>query len=327
MWDKLYKKFNYPSEKRFYEILRDNNIKATHKEVKEWIKQQNIAQVHKPITNIKAKQRHIIATAPYETYQMDLLDYQKYARNNNGNRYILICVDLFTRKAYAEAIKTKKPTDTKQGLSKILLKETPSVIYSDNGNEWKGDFKKFLNEKNILHFTNEVGDHNTLGIIDRFSRTIKNAIAKYMTANNTTQWVNILEKLIKLYNNTPHTAINDIKPKNADKNPERYEIGAINFEKQKHNAKIDNRPHNLHVGDYVRIQQPKKQFKKGYEITYSKDIYKINKMTAYTATLDDGKNYKINKLLKTYAGGNMGKEQEKENKKAIIKRKLRREGL
>ena len=327
-WSKLYKDNNFTSAVKFYKILKSNNIKATHKQVKEWIEKQSVAQVHKPILNIKNKQKFITASSPYDTYQIDLLDYQKYSKQNKGNRYILICVDIFTRKAHAEAIKTKKPIDTKTAMLKIINKQKPNVIYSDNGSEWKGVFKKMIDAKSIIHIMNEVGDHNSLGIIDRFSKTIKTEIAKHMTGNNTTNWADKLDDFINRYNNTEHSSINDIKPKDADKNENKYEIGAINYDKVIFNKKIDGEKNNFKVGDNVRIQKPKTVFKKGYEITYSKETYKIKTVGNGMAKLDDGKRYKTDRLLKVNSVIKpLGNTLEKSNAKQKAKRKLNKEGI
>jgi hypothetical protein len=77
--DELYKKFNFPSAKRFYDILKENNIKATHNEVNAFISQQSVNQIHKPIIHIKANERPIVAQFANEQFQLDLLDYSKYS--------------------------------------------------------------------------------------------------------------------------------------------------------------------------------------------------------------------------------------------------------
>ena len=76
----LYKNNFYPSEKRFYEILKENNIKATHKDVKEFINNQAVNQIHKPILNIVKKLKPIFSIGENEQIQMDLLDYTKYKK-------------------------------------------------------------------------------------------------------------------------------------------------------------------------------------------------------------------------------------------------------
>ena len=47
--DELYKTHYYPNVTRFYQILKENGIKRTLKEVKEFISLQGVSQIHKPI--------------------------------------------------------------------------------------------------------------------------------------------------------------------------------------------------------------------------------------------------------------------------------------
>ena len=80
LMEELYKKHFYPSEKRFYEILKDNGIKRTHKEVKDFINIQAVNQIYKPILNFVDKQKSINSIGENEQIQIDLIDYTKYKK-------------------------------------------------------------------------------------------------------------------------------------------------------------------------------------------------------------------------------------------------------
>ena len=67
--------------------------------------------------------------------------------------------------------------------------------------------KKILKENNIHHDTNEPGEHNKMAIVERFNRTIRSMINKYLNHHNTTNWIDILDDFIENYNNTYHTSI------------------------------------------------------------------------------------------------------------------------
>ena len=296
--NEIYRQYNYPSFKRFSEILKEKGLKKTQKEIKEFIESQKVGQLHKPVQKVKRNLKHITASSPNEIWQIDLLDYQKNSRQNRGFKYIFVCVDVFTRQARAEPIKNKTSTTTDDAFKKLTRETQPQAVYSDDGNEWKGEFKDILKAKNIIHIVNDYGDHNSLGIIDRFSKTIKTMIAKYMTANDTKRWIDALPKLIELYNETPHSGIENIKPVEATERENIKKIGTINFEKRGHNNQVDKKINDIKVGDYVRVQRLKGTFEKGYTITYTKEIYQVAKTTAQKAELSDGKSYKKNKLMK-----------------------------
>ena len=44
---------------------------------------------------------------PDEAFQMDIFDLSKYKSSNSNYKYILACIDVFTRKAYAKPMKNK----------------------------------------------------------------------------------------------------------------------------------------------------------------------------------------------------------------------------
>ena len=172
----LYEKFNYPSAAKFYQILKGLNIKVSTKEVQNFVNQQTIKEVHAPVIKNRNFEGHITAHTRNERWQMDLLDFQTYGTRNKNFNWILIVIDVFSRYAYARAIKTKSTTDVANALEDIFkeAKDVPHVIDSDNGTEFTGKpMQELLNEKKVDHVTNLQGDHNHLGVIDRFSKSIE----------------------------------------------------------------------------------------------------------------------------------------------------------
>ena len=121
--EELYKNYNYPSAAKFKEILKQNNAKATNKEINDFVNNYTINQLHKPVSNYKLNFKFITTNEPYEMLQIDLLDYTKYSTTNKGYKYILIAIDIFTRYAYAEPIKNKTPSSVLQAFMKFNIKK------------------------------------------------------------------------------------------------------------------------------------------------------------------------------------------------------------
>ena len=330
--DKLYKIYNYPSGARFYQILKENDIKASHTQVKEFIAKQNVHQVLKPVFHHKTADQYIVGIAPNNQWQIDLLDYYKYSSANKGIKYILICVDIFTRKAYAEGIKLKTPEVCSEAFEKILKRagNKPDSVYHDKGNEFKGKFDKLCESKHITSIQNDLGDHQALGIIDRFSRTLKSMIQRYLVANNTTKYIQELQDFVSLYNDTPHSSINDIKPNDATEEENMMIIGDINYKKQKHNQKIVKlKPSKIVVGDHVRYKIDKGTFTKGYSITYSNEVFTVVSIKGNKAVLSNNKEYRLGDLQIVPEGSFLLKTTaiEKADKIAKQKRFFAKEGL
>lgn len=296
--DELYKKFNFPAASKFYKILKDEGYNISLNQVKEFLANQSVDQIHKVVNKNRNKFKYITANFPNEIFQIDLLDYTKYSRTNKGYKWILICVDVFTRKAYAVAMKDKTAKITEEAFKQIIKEDKPKVIFHDMGSEFKGTFHKFVDNNDIIDVQNEFKNHNALGIIDRFSKTLKNMISKLMTSTESTKWVDDLPRLIKIYNDTPNEAIENLKPSKVDSNEQnRIKIANLNFDKQLFNKSIDNvAKSRIKAGDYVRIKIEKGTFTKGYEVSYSTNIYRVDKVDGTIAYIND-KRIPFNRLM------------------------------
>ena len=95
---------------------------------------------------------------------------------------------------------------------------------------------------------------------ERFFRTIKNKIYKYMTSVSKNVYIDKLDELVNKYNNTYYSAI---KMNPADVKSGTYiDSGKENNEK---NPKFN-------VGDHVRISKYKNIFAKGYVPNWLEDF-------------------------------------------------------
>ena len=107
-------------------------------------------------------------------------------------------------------------------------------------------------------------------------------------------------------------------------------IGDINYEKQKHNNKVQKlKPSKIVVGDHVRYKTEKGTFTKGYSITYSNEVFTVVTIKGNKATLNNNKEYRLNDLQIVPAGSGLLKNtaMEKADKLAKQKRFLSKEGL
>ena len=100
-------------------------------------------------------------------------------------------------------------------------------------------------------------------VAERFIRTIKNTICKYMTSISKNVYVDKLDDIVNKYNNTKHITIK-IKP---------IDDTYIDFGKEVN----DNDP-KFKVGDHMRISEYKNIFAKGYTPNWSEEIFIIKKI-------------------------------------------------
>ena len=293
----LYEKYNYPSYGKFIIIAKEHGINATQKEIKLFIDKQTVQQLHKQTPHSRNKQRRIIASAPYEMFQIDLLDYKNYSQQNKGFKYILIAVDIFTRQAFAAPLKNKSAAETLEGFKVIIATHKPHAVYHDDDKAFLGVFNKYCDDNDIVSITNYLEDHHALGVIDRFSRTLKSMIAKFMTAKDTTKYIDELDRLINIYNNTSHSSLVGLKPIEVEKNEENIiTVGNINQEKREHNQVLDKKI-KIKKGDLVRIKLKRTIFTKGYEVRYSNEVYTVEEVKGDAVLLNDERTIQIKNVM------------------------------
>lgn len=298
-----YEEFDFPSADKLFKLIQSNepDIKVTRREINDFIEEQKEIQMVKVKKRSKKSKGHITALIENELWVIDIFDLNRYSGQNSGYKYIFGVIDVFTRKAYTVKMKTKTIIDTTAALQEIIdSASVPSAILSDNDTSFLGKaFQELLNKYNIHHMTNTLEDHNALGIIDNFAKRIKTTLGKVFIKNDTTRWIDYLDKIVSSYNKTPHSSLYDIAPNDVMLSGEAYRIVQdINLEKIKANKITGTKQTDFKVGDRVRISI-KTRFTKSNEAKFSSEVYEIVNIQGNNITLDNGKIYKPYSLVKT----------------------------
>ena len=94
-------------------------------------------------------------------------------------------------------------------LFKKILKESdrrPNKIWVDKGSEfYNNSFKKWLKDNDIEMYS--IHNEGKSVVAERFIRTLKNKIYKYMTSISKNVYIDKLDDIVDEYNNTYHTSI------------------------------------------------------------------------------------------------------------------------
>ena len=224
-------------------------------------------ELHKPKRKNYVR-RKIIVNHIDEIFAADLVEMQKFSKINKGYRYLLTCIDIFSKYAFAIPLKDKKGITIKNALQKIFNKRKPKFLWTDNGKEFYNNQVNDLLEKNNIKLYSTNNSEIKSSVIERFNRTFKNMMYKKFTENNNTIFYNIIDKLVNEYNNKYHRTIK-MTPVEASKKINENKIKQIyNFEKTNKIAKFK-------IGDHVRISLNKNIFEKSYETNWTEEIFVI----------------------------------------------------
>lgn len=204
-------------------------------------------------------------------WQTDLLSLQRFSRQNKGYNYILTVIDVASRFAFAIPLKTKSANAVTEGFRSILekSKRKPKFLEADEGKEYfNKTFLEMCEEFGIKLYHNE--SPLKASMIERFNRTLMTRLTKIFTYRNKTSYYDILQNVIDSYNSCTHRII-----KHAPKHVNKYNQMDCWFNTYQSHLNLQKRKSNLKVGDFVRIKMVKQTFTKGYEKSFSEQVFQI----------------------------------------------------
>src|SRR5206468_3158755 len=131
-----------------------------------------------------------------------------YGKQNSGYKYMLNVIDVFSKYAWSIPMKNKTGLTTLEAFQTIAKESgrIPKHLWVNKGLEFynKG-VSSWLKENNIIMYST-YSEHNSC-IVERFNRTLKEMMWKRFTAENTRNWIFMLDNLMKEYNNRVHSTI------------------------------------------------------------------------------------------------------------------------
>ena len=172
----------------------------------DWLRTQRTYTLHKP-----ARKRY--STRPYKTgtidqhWQADLVEMIPYANVNDGYRYLLTIIDLFSRFAWAVPLRDKTGGEVTRAFRQVFAQgRQPQRLQTDDGREFDNrEFQQFLNLHNIRFFT--VKSQFKAALCERFNRTLKVKMWRHFTHTGRYRWIDVLEQLMASYNTAVHRSL------------------------------------------------------------------------------------------------------------------------
>ena len=210
---------SFTSANKLFKAARKKNKTITLETINLFLKKIRAYYRHMPAKR-HFKREKIYVTNVNEILGLDLADFPKHKDQNDNLRYMLVGVDLFSRKAYCHMMENKTCPETIKALKSIFKKKIPyRSIFSDMGGEFKcAELKKYLKEQNVhIYYAR---NYAKVSIVERFIRTLRMKIRRYMDQMKTERYIDDLPKIIKSYNRTYHSTIktspDSVTTENAD---------------------------------------------------------------------------------------------------------------
>ena len=190
-------------------------------------------ELHKPIIR-KFQKRESLFIFRDNIWRVDLADMQSLSKYNEGDKYLMCAIDLFSKK-------DKKGNSIDISFQKIISEgRKPNNRWFDHSSEfYNNSFKYFLKIDNIEMYSTY--NEEKFVVAERFIRTLKNKIIKHMTDISKNVYFDAVDGFVNKYNNTFHKAIK-MKP-----------IGVTDDSYAEYNEDFNKKGPKFKVGDHVRI--------------------------------------------------------------------------
>ena len=156
-----------------YRVVKEEaKNKISRKQVRDWLSQQDVYTLQKPARRRYKRSRLIVPGIDAQS-RADLVDLQNLNRYNKGYKYLLACIDIFSKYAWVLPLKSKQGQELVKAFQKILSTgRKPSKLQTDQGAEFLDRvFQIYLHDNNIDFFT--INSGLKASVIERFNRTIK----------------------------------------------------------------------------------------------------------------------------------------------------------
>ncbi len=140
-------------------------------------------------------------------FQADLVDMSAHSKENYNITFLLTCIDVFSKYAWARPLKNKTGKEVTKAFDSILKENrVPQKLQTDKGTEFfNKHFQQLMKKYNIHHFA--TASDVKASVIERFNRTLQDRSSRFLMAVNSKRYYDILQDLIDGYNASYHKSI------------------------------------------------------------------------------------------------------------------------
>ena len=231
-----------------------------------------------------------------EKWEADLGDcgrrFLRLAGEGGGEnaRYFLLCVDIFSRKFFAEALENKTARTTKAALERIISRLTPPyaaplTLETDRGGEFRGEFAEYCRERGIE--LKEARGENKARCAERGIRSLKKILTPLIESGVVDEWNDAVAQAERVAN----ARVNRTLGVPPDKVPEDWERVrelhraaldrpswreyAARQRALRNGGRVRENGRNWKIGDLVRVPYPRQTLDKESDRQYKYQIFRI----------------------------------------------------
>ena len=261
-------------EKLYQLVKSEGKFKIGRHRITKWLRNQESYSLTKGARR-KYQRSRVIVAGKDSQWDLDLMDMVDLATHNANYKYVLVAIDIFSRYAHCQPIKSKKGVEVTQALQQILSgPRKPKTIRTYRGMEFRSkDVNKYLKSIDIHHFY-ALNTETKANYAERFIKTLKHKIFRYLMKKRTQKYIDVLQDMVHSYNHTVHRSLG-ATPDSVTKDKEGESRLQQYLLRKKQPVKSKSRPYRLKLGQTVRLSHVRNVFDREYSQKWTGELFKI----------------------------------------------------
>jgi len=154
-----------------------------------------------------------------EQVQADLIEIGSIAAHNDGVRYLLLLIDIMTKRVWLYPLENKRGASVAAALRRWIDElggaDLPKLALTDLGKEFIAREVQDLLQSHKIAWQSGKG-MSKAAVAERANKTIQVLIYKYLTDKETLRYLDVLPQLVQTYNSRPHRMLDKMSPAQAD---------------------------------------------------------------------------------------------------------------
>jgi len=271
----------FSTRQKLQNALSQSTVKQKQKtDVKAWLLKQDAYTLHRPVRKRFPRNPYTVNNIN-DVWESDLVDVQSLGKYNDGIKYLLTVIDVFSKYLHIIPLRSKTGKAVTTAFQTILkdpkyskpIRRRPVWVRTDRGKEFLNKSFQDMLKRQGIQFQVCRNPDVKCSVIERAHRTIRDKLYKYFTYKNTYRFVDVLQDFVRGYKAAVHSTTGMSPARVTDS-----DILTIWKTMNKKQGKIPIAKPRFHVGQHVRISKEKMKFAKGGEQNYTTEVFRIIKV-------------------------------------------------
>jgi transposase InsO family protein len=147
-----------------------------------------------------------------DVWECDLVDVHSLRKYNDGYRYELTVIDVFSKFLHMVPLRIKTGKAVASAFLSVLgdkkyskpIVRRPTWVRTDRGKEFLNRPFQDMLKKEGMEFQVCTDPNVICAVVERIHRIIRDRLYKYFTHKNTYKYIDVLPKFVAAYNDTVH---------------------------------------------------------------------------------------------------------------------------